>query len=305
MDEKDIKLCQLLLNNSRTPYEVLARRLDISINAVHKRVKVLEELHIIRAFVARPSLASLNALNVWIFGRSESKRHDIHLKLQENDCTYWVAYSGGEQVYVGGYLRDISELESYASFVRSSALIPEPVVGILPSLPKLASPEQLRQLDYQIISSLHKDSRKSLVDVASEIRVTPKTVRNRLERMIDNHLLDLTMDWYPDASNDILSILHLGLAPDARNTSIYSSMMEELSPNLLFPVLFANLPNQLAAVSWTNNMKQQEEVREKIAEVKGVTSVAMNVLQIGYSFETWRDKLISEKCGYMPKPDTS
>ena len=61
----------------------------------------------------------------------------------------------------------------------------------------------------------------------------------------------------------------------------------------------------MAAVSWTNNMKQQEDVREKIARVKGVESVVMNVLQIGYSFESWRDKLISEKCRAMPKPSTS
>ncbi|MDG6922813.1 MAG: hypothetical protein JRN67_05915, partial [Nitrososphaerota archaeon] len=71
--------------------------------------------------------ASLNALNVWIFGSSEYKRYDIHLKLQENDCTYWIAYSEDELVYVGSYLHDISELGSYASFVRSNALIPEPV----------------------------------------------------------------------------------------------------------------------------------------------------------------------------------
>ena len=222
MDEKDIKLCQILLNNSRTPYEELAERLYISINAVHKRVKALEELRIIRAFVARPSLAALNALNVWIFGRSESKHHDVHSRLQENDSTYWVAYSGGEQVYVGGYLRDISELESYASFVRTSAQMPEPVVGILPSFPRRVSFEQLRQLDYQIISSLHRDSRKSLADIASEIHVTSKTVRNRLERMMNNQLVDLTMDWYPDASNDILAVMHLVLTAEVRNTSIYS-----------------------------------------------------------------------------------
>ncbi|MDG6922812.1 MAG: hypothetical protein JRN67_05910 [Nitrososphaerota archaeon] len=113
------------------------------------------------------------------------------------------------------------------------------------------------------------------------------------------------MDWYPDASNDILSVFHLGLASDVRNTSIYTLIAEELSQNLLFPVLFANLPNQLAAVSWTSNMRQQEEVRERIAEVKGVKSVAMNVLQIGYSSKTWRDKLISEKCGGVPKPNAS
>src|SRR5271157_4155794 len=110
MDETDIKLCQLLLLNSRLSYDELAGKTNLSINAVHKRVKNLIDLHIIRSFTTRLNLSALGAINIWIFGGSQSKHpQEAHLRLQKDDSTYWVAYSGGEFLYVGAYLRDISQ----------------------------------------------------------------------------------------------------------------------------------------------------------------------------------------------------
>ena len=41
MDKTDIILTQLLLRNSRLPYRELAEKLDLSVNAVHKRIREL------------------------------------------------------------------------------------------------------------------------------------------------------------------------------------------------------------------------------------------------------------------------
>jgi Lrp/AsnC family transcriptional regulator, leucine-responsive regulatory protein len=295
MDATDIKLCQLLLINSRLSYDELASKLGLSINAVHKRVKALIELKIIRAFVARPSLMAINTLAIWIYGRCEPKQiRDAHLRLAKNDSTYWVAYSGGDFVYVGGYLHDISELESYVTFVRNEANMDYPTVGIISAMPKLDPKYQLSNTDIEIISSLHRNSRKPFADIASELHLTARTVRNRLERMIQNQSIDLTIDWYPDTSNDILSVLHLDIGTNKDIMSLSSQLLGEFSPNLLFPILFANIPNQLTFFVWTNTMKQLEDIRAKVAETQGIGSATLNVLQIGYSFDTWRDKLVSK-----------
>lgn len=295
MDETDIKLCQLLLSNSRLSYEELAQKLGLSINAIHKRVKALIDIRIIRSFIARPSLTSSNAIPVWVFGKCESKQiRDSQLRLSKNECTFWVAYSGGEFLYVGGYLHELSELESFTKFVLDETRMSEPTVGILPSMPRSLSQDALQHTDYAIISSLHEDSRKPLADVASELHLTTKTVRNRLQSMIEKQLIELTMDWYPDASNDIMSLVHLGLASDADKQSLSTTLLEAFSPNLLFPVVFGNLPNLLIYFAWTNTMRELDELRAKIAETKGIQSIMLNVLHIGYSFPTWRDKFIPE-----------
>lgn len=293
MDRTDITLCIFLMSNSRTPYHELAGKLGLSINAVHKRIKVMIDAGIIRTFTARESLVSLKAISVWIFGRSEATHPgEIHTRLENNESTYWVANSGGGYIYVGGYLRNLSELDSYVAFVKKEGEIGEPTVGIIPPFTSRFPDEALRPLDYQILASLHKDARKPVTDVASEIRASTKTVHRRLERMMEKGLVDLSIDWYPDASNDIVSICHISLAKNADRTKAVSSLNQRFSQNILIEVLFSNLPNMTTLFLWTNSMKQMDDLRESIGKAEGVESVVLNVLQIGYMFDTWRDRLL-------------
>ena len=296
MDETDITLCRLLQADSRAPYHELADRLGLSINAVHKRIKELNEKGIIRAFRARPSLESAGAVTVWVYGRSDSSDMDqVRTRLQNNDSTYWVALSGGGYVYVGGYLADISGLSEYSDFVKTQAGIAEPTIGLLPSMPKRPAADNLRPLDHEIIGSLSRDSRKPLADIAKEIGVSPKTVRRRLDWMTEKRLIDLTIDWYPDESNDIIAICHIGLGPEADRMKLSYSLTERFGSNMLFSFPFSNLPNQLAAFLWTNSMKQMEDLKEKMRNISGVKSVTLNVLQIGYMHDTWRDKPVVQR----------
>jgi len=291
MDQTDVSLCLSLMTNSRTPYHDLAAKLDLSINAVHKRIKAMVDAGIIRAFTARPSLVAQGAISVWVFGRSEAPRPgEVHLRLGTNDSTYWVANSGGGYVYVGGHLRNLSELDSYVDFVKREGEIAEPTVGIIPQATNRFPKEELRPLDYQILASLHRDSRKPVTDVAIEVRASAKTVHNRLERMIEKGLVDLSIDWYPDASNDIVAICHVALDRHADRMQVMSALRQRFARSILIDVLFSNLPNQLVQFLWTNSMKQMDDLREGIARAEVVNSVTVNVLQIGYMFDTWRDK---------------
>ena len=293
MDRTDVALCLFLLSSSRTPYHELADKLNLSTNAVHKRIMSIINAGIIRAFTARVSLFHLRAIAVWVFGRSGADHLDkVHLRLKKNDSTYWVANSGGGYVYVGGYLKSLAELDSYVSFVKKEAVMGQPTVGIIAQPPTLNENETIRPLDYQILGSLHKDSRKSVTDVASEVNASPKTVHRRLERMIAKGLVEFSIDWYPDASNDIVSLCHVGVAEDADRNEVLSSLVRSFSQNVLVNVIFSNLPNQIVLFLWTNSMRQMDDLRERIGRTKGVGSVTMNVLQIGYLFDTWRDKLV-------------
>ncbi len=298
MDRTDVSLCLFLMVDSRTPYHELAARLGLSINAVHKRIGALVEMGIIRTFAAHPSLASLGAVSVWVFGRSEAPHPgEAHLRLKADDRTYWVAKSGGGYIYVGGYLRSIAELDEYVAFVRREGEMIDPTVGILLSMPSRGPKESLRPLDYQILASLSKDSRKPATDVASEVKASAKTVHRRLEWMAEKGLAEFNIDWYPDASNDIVALCHVEVAGRIGRLKVLEALKKRFSQNILIDVLFSNLPNKLILFMWTNSMKQMEDLRGSIGAVEGVESVMLNVLQIGYMFDTWRDELVSKNAG--------
>jgi DNA-binding Lrp family transcriptional regulator len=301
MDRTDITLCLLLMTNSRTPYHELAAKLGLSINAVHKRIGAMTSMGIIRAFTAHPSLPSLGAVSVWVYGRSEAEHPgDLHLRLKADDHTYWVANSGGGFVYVGGYLRGISELDEYLAFVGRETEMVTPTVGIIPPMTMRTPNDSLRPLDHQILASLRKDSRKPASDVAVEVRASAKTVHRRLEWMMDKGLVEFSIDWYPDASNDIVALCHVEAGQRFDRQKLLEAIRAKFSQNMLVEIVFSNLPSLLVLFVWTNSMKQMEDIREGIGRVEGVKSVMLNVLQIGYMFDTWRDGLATKNAGTVP-----
>ena len=294
MDRTDVSLCLALMIDSRIPYHELAGKFGLSINAVHKRIAAMTKMGIIRTFTAHPSLVSLGVVSVWVYGRSEAEHPgDLHKVLSANDHTYWVANSGGGFVYVGGYLRDISELDEYVAFVKKTGDIGDPTVGIIPS-PGRRPKESLRPLDLQILASLMKDSRKPVTDVAVEVKASAKTVHRRLEWMVEKQLAEFTIEWYPDASNDILSLCHVEAAKRFDRQKLLEALREKFSQNIVVEILFSNMPNAVVIFMWTNSMKQMEDLRERIGEMEEVKSAMLNVLQIGYIFDTWRDKFVQE-----------
>jgi DNA-binding Lrp family transcriptional regulator len=217
--------------------------------------------------------------------------------MKTDDRTYWVANSGGGYVYIGGYLKSLSELDQYVAFVMKEGEISDPTVGIMTQMPNLFPTEELRPLDYQILASLRKDSRKPVSDMASEVKASAKTIHRRLERMVEKGLIEFSIDWYPDKSNDIVSLCHVGVAQRADRQRVLDSLRQKFSQSILVEVLFSNLPNLLIFFLWTNSMKQMEDLRESIGKADGVESVMLNVLQIGYMFDTWRDKLPPKDAG--------
>ena len=302
MDKTNIVLCQLLLGNSRLSYSELADKLNLSVTAIHKRIQDLIESRVIRKFTAKISLFQLDALHIVVFGRSKlNSVQNLPEKLESNGLIYWLSVGGGNYLYIGAYLQNIGELDTLISFLKETAKMSEPTVGIstfpmpLGILPELKD-RTLYPLDYQIIGSLKNNSRKATSEVANELRVSAKTVRRRLARMMKDRLVELSMEWYPDASNDIISLIHVHLKPQADKNTM-TKLFQKYTPNIVFYWGFSNLPNVFIMMFWTSSMKDLQRIRESLEKEADLQSVAPNVLYTGYIFETWRDQLLEEKAG--------
>ena len=296
MDKTDVILCQLLLGNSRLSYRELAEKLNLSVTAVHNRIQTLIEMGIIRKFNAKLSIMAQNAIHVLIFGSSKAVSiRDLIPKLSGNESIYWLAVGGGNVLYIGAYLRNISELETVARFVKETAEMPEPTVGITfsfipPALMNIQVETKLCELDYKIIRSLKDDSRKATSVIAEEVGVSAKTVSRRLTRMIKNYLIQLSIDWYPDASNDIISIFHVHLKPDADPNDV-NLILHKYYPNTLFYWGFSNIPNTYIYMVWTPTSKELKVVRESFEQERAIQSVSPNIIYTGYVLDNWRDKI--------------
>lgn len=251
---------------------------------------------IIRRYNATMSLVAKTAIHILIYGTSKTNSvNTLKPKLAAQRSIYWLAVAGGNILYIGAYLRDIAELDELVRFVKETAQIEQPTVGITtspipPNLKMLDIKTTLCELDYKIIRALKDDSRKATSDIAQEVGVSAKTVSRRLAYMTKNYLVQFSIDWYPDASNDILSVFHVNLKSDATPNSV-NQILQNQYPNTLFYWGFSNLPNSYFFMVWTPTSKELKDVREKIEQNPAVQFVSPNVVYTGYIFPTWRDQI--------------
>jgi len=294
VDKTDLVLSLLLLANSRTSFRELGEKTGLSVPAVHKRIQALRDAGVLRAFTARVSMFSLNAITILILGKSEAAPIEgVHEKLGAHESVYWVTHAGGNYLVVGAYLRSISEMDACVAFVKAEAKMPDPTVAIVSLFPSPAE-APLTRLDYRIIAALHKDSRIPISEVAEKVGVSAKTASRRLSRMVANALVELSVEWYPDAANDIMTFYQLYLRPGTDARTAGARLLNKYGPNVLFFYAFSNLPNLIVTMVWTPSMRELKEIQAGFESEGLFENIVPNVLYTGYIFDTWRDTLLME-----------
>jgi DNA-binding Lrp family transcriptional regulator len=296
VDEIDLVLCSMLMSNSRTPYRALADKLGLSVNAIHKRIQSLIETDVIRGFTAKPSIRALGFLSVFIHGASNARSiNEAMKKISTCENVYWICVGGGNHLYVGAYVRGLSKLNEVAATISDLGEIPEPVIGIVETgyNPETSPREELESLDWEIIYQLRNDSKRPIFEVADAIGISAKTARRRLDKLIHNQLIELSILWYPDASNDIISVYHVHTEPKIRLNPL--DLYRDYSPRLIMAIEYQNIPGEYLLLAWSRTTNDMRELYLRIEDDSRFESVTANIIFLGEVYPTWRDKLLEEK----------
>ncbi len=305
MDEIDFTICLMLVWNSRTPYRELAETFKMSVNSIHKRVKAMVKLGIIDKFVSTLSFRAFKPIpsNIVMFGDSKAKNiKGLIEKLGVNENIYTVSQHSGNLFIIHAYLRNLSDLESIVSYIKQTAEIPELKVG-LDSSPMQPGAEvdmtreiNLSTTDFLIVNALKNNSRKPVVEIAEEVGVSTKTVRRRLDRLIENHLIDFSIHWYPDKCSEVIAMIILTLKPtiDADKTEIIKTLRDRYGQTILFTWGFSTLPNTIVVCVWVSSMKELQDIQTSLIS-DDFESVSINIGIEGKIFPTWRNKYLEDK----------
>jgi Lrp/AsnC family leucine-responsive transcriptional regulator len=294
MDEIDLFIIKKLLENSRLTYRELADLTDMSVSAMHKRIKKLEETEIINAYIARPSLIALKYLWVAIFGTSNAKSMDVVRKeLGQHESISMVCITGGKFLYIKAYLRNISELQEYSSHVSKVAQISEPTVGII-NVPYTTTPEPLTSIDYKILKTLNRDARKPIIDIADEVGVSAKTVRKRLDRMNDNNLATFTIQWTPAYDNSYFTLFYLFLNEGTDLNSTLQHLNKKFSQNIAYCLTFSNIPHLILLSTLTKTSKGTYRIQEEL-HTEGFKDIIPQIFLSVKWYDCWVDELLRTK----------
>jgi DNA-binding Lrp family transcriptional regulator len=303
MDETDLRLCQILIVNSRLPHRELAERLGLSVQAVHRRIQSLVGEGVIRAFTARISASHLNAVQAYLFGMPEKTSfRQVIERLEENDCTETAIAVSGNNLFLVALLQNVSELECYVEFVKKAVSMPAPGVALegstqfpnAPDRPAGAPRAPLSELDLRILRSLHRDSRKAVEDISGELGVSAKTVKRHLDRMVADGAVEFGIDFMPASSSGVLSFVAVNLRPGSDRATVRRELSAEHGPALITITTPSNLPDALMIMAWSATIQKQQQLVDRIGAHPGVAAVRSHLPQEAHVFETWRDRMLVE-----------
>lgn len=290
MDDTDYFLLKRLLDNSRATYRELADMMELTVSAVHKRIKSLIDDGYITSFIARPSIIALKCLLVLIFGRSNVKSLDeISKELGQHESIFYIVIADGKYLYVSAFLRDISELQEFSSYVSGTAQMSEPTIGIV-YWPYITTPEPLTPIDYKILKTLNRDARKPITDIADDVGISAKTVKKRLDRMIENGLASFTMELIIHKIIYVTTF-HLYLN---EGTDIYSTVQhlnEKYSENVVYCLSYSNIPNFITLHTWARNAEESHRIQEELQK-EGFKDVVPHIFLSAQWFECWVDQML-------------
>jgi len=291
--------------NSRTPYRELAESFKMSVNSIHKRVKAMVKLGILGKFVTQLNLPIYEHTpsNLVMFGDSKAKNvKGLIDKLGLNENIYTVSQHSGNLFIIHALIQNMNDLEPLVSFVKQTAEIPDLKVG-LESTPVWLGADldvkeevKLSNTDFLIINALKDNSRKTIVEIAEEIGISTKTIRRRLDRLIENYWIHFTIHWYPDKCSEDIVMIILTIKPSITvdKTKILENLREKYGQKILFTWTFSTLPNILIICVWVSSMKELQDIQTSLIS-DDFESVSLNVGIVGKIFPTWRDKYLEDK----------
>lgn len=314
MDEIDFTISMMLMWDSRISYQELAKTFNMSVNSIHKRVKAMVNIGIIKKFVTQLNYPAFKPIpsNLVLFGDSKAKNvQGLIEKLGANENIYTVSQQSGNLFIIHAIIRKLSDLEPLVSFVKQTAEIPELKVGLESTeMPSESDSEMKREVklsntDFLIVNALKDNSRKSIVEIAEEIGISTKTIRRHLDWLIENHLILFTIYWYPDKCSEVTAMIILVIKPSIKvdKTKIIEALRDNIGNRILFVWTFSTLPNTIIICVWVNSMKELQNIQTSLIS-NDFESVSINIGIGGKIFPTWRDKYLEDKIKEIKRETT-
>lgn len=113
IDEKDLKIIDMLRENARTPVTTIASKLGVSESTIRKRIRALEKNGVITQYTVIVDPAKLGYKSVSIVGINVESTHllDVAMRMTEFPEVKFVATSTGDHVIITEiWLNDSKEL---------------------------------------------------------------------------------------------------------------------------------------------------------------------------------------------------
>jgi DNA-binding Lrp family transcriptional regulator len=183
VDSKDFRLLVALYGNARRSYRSLGQLVSLSAPAVRERLNRLEKRGILQGYWCYLDPSIFQREDLLLFFKGDFQREDAVKALTTPDVAF-VAWKLDGGLTVQLWPRD----QAHPAKDLAKA------IGVKPSGQAFTESTHLKKpsaADWRIIDALIDDPRIPLLDLEAKTGLSPKTIRNHLELLIDEKVVFL------------------------------------------------------------------------------------------------------------------
>jgi DNA-binding Lrp family transcriptional regulator len=154
-------------------------------------------------------------------------------------------------------------------------------------------PEPLTSIDFKILKTINRDARKHITDIAEDVGISAKTVRKRLDRMVEYNLVNLSLEWTAHKIS-FVTTFNIYLNEGTSINSIVQHLYQKYSENVAYVLPFSNIPNFITLHTWAENAQESQRIQEEL-QTEGFKDVIPQILLSGKYHECWVDQMLRTK----------
>jgi DNA-binding Lrp family transcriptional regulator len=184
VDSKDFQLLVALYSNARQSYASLGRRVSLSAHSVRDRLNRLKSKGILQGFMLSIDSSVFDRDDLLLFFHDDFSRKTVLKAFAAPDVS-WVVWKMDGQMIVRLWTKN----EREASDNLAKILGVRPSVQALPPRKKRSTPVSIT--DLSIMDALVDDPRVSFDEIIKSTRLSPKTVRKHLNRLLETKTISV------------------------------------------------------------------------------------------------------------------
>jgi len=197
LDSVDVQILKELLQGQaaapvnaqfRQSYEAIARRVGVDEETVRNRVKGYHRSGFIQDWrtIVNPNLLRSGELALWLDVNPPTSKDEVVEKIRLMPGVVLIGHYYGTLLAIVLRYHDESAVKRQIELIRRVAEVDTFVVGKVP-FPRCS--RSLGKTDWGIVRALQREPRKPCVAIAKELGLSSRTVRRRMQRMIDERAI--------------------------------------------------------------------------------------------------------------------
>ena len=261
----------------RKSYSAVAKKLGVDEVTVRKRILRMQRIGFLQHWmtIVNPTLVGLNFAQLSFSAPQGQDKKDLIEQLRLLPESLVLVDNFGQSIHYAFFYHDEGSLQNRVELVRRMSKSEDLSWSRTP-IPQCTV--KLTRTDWDIIGSLQKHPRKSYRAVASELRVSTRTVDRRLRRMVEGRALFILPSMNPAALEGVIQADLLIVYANAQRKSEIDHKFMELWDDYLARGEVAGRESSFFNLM-IKNVSQAQEVLDWVRKQPGVKESRIDLVQ--------------------------